>query len=72
MANHTVSMLVGAAIDRNEGRSGIGGAIKGTMIDGVDKLVPPPAVTLAVGWAVHYVVGHGLHAGSGNDDFRRS
>lgn len=52
MANNLVGLLVGAALDRRKGGSGIAGAIEGTVIEGAVKLVVPLAVTFAIGWAV--------------------
>lgn len=69
MANNLVGLLVGAALDRRKGGSGIAGAIEGTVIEGAVKLVVPLAVTFAIGWAVQYGVRRGLHAATGDQDY---
>ncbi len=69
MANDILGMLVGAAIDRRRGGSGIAGAIEGTVIEGAVKLIVPLAVTFAFGWAVQYGLRRGLHAVTGDSDF---
>lgn len=72
MANDIVGMLVGAAMDRNKGGSGIKGAIEGTIVEGAVKLILPLAVTFAIGWGVQFALRHGLHAVTGDDDLKRS
>ena len=49
--SNTLGMLIGTAIDRRDGDSGVGGAIVGYLVEGALKIVVPVAVTAAVGWA---------------------
>ena len=51
MAN-LVGALIGAAIDRQDGDSGIKGAIIGTVAVSAIRTVAPLVVTFAIGWAV--------------------
>lgn len=53
MGNY-LGALIGAAIDRRDGDSGIKGAIAGSLAEGAVKLVAPLAVTFAIGWAIQY------------------
>ena len=46
--------LAGAAIDRQDGDSGIKGAIIGAVTEKTIRVVAPLAVTLAIGLAVQY------------------
>lgn len=64
-------MLVGAAIDREDGDSGIKGAIGGYLAEGLIKVVTPLAVTFAIGWGVQYALRRGLHAATGDPDRKR-
>ena len=49
--------LVGAAIDRNDGDSGIKGAIIGASLSKLASVAAPLAVTFAIGWAVQKAAG---------------
>jgi hypothetical protein len=49
--------LVGAAIDRTDGDSGITGAIVGMVVQKTVSVVAPLAVTFAIGWAVQKAAG---------------
>ena len=71
MANNILGMLVGAAIDREDGDSGVKGAFEGYLVEGLIKVVAPLAVTFAIGWGVQYALRNGLHAVTGNDDLKR-
>lgn len=71
MAGNMLGMLVGAAIDRRDGDSGIKGAIEGYLIEGTVKSVAPLLVTFAIGWAVQYGARRALHAITGDDDLKR-
>jgi hypothetical protein len=53
MAN-LIGALVGAAIDRQDGDSGIKGAIIGTVAESAIRVLVPVIATYAVGWAVLY------------------
>ena len=47
-----VGMLIGAAIDRRDGDSGIKGAIIGSVAQRALRYAVPLAATAAAGWAV--------------------
>jgi hypothetical protein len=59
-------MLVGAAIDRQDGDSGIKGAIGGYLAEGAIKVIAPLAVTFAIGWGVQYGARRALRAVTGD------
>lgn len=65
MAN-LIGALIGAAIDRRDGDSGIKGAIIGTVAESTIKIIVPIVATYAVGWAVLYGIGRAAHALSDN------
>jgi hypothetical protein len=46
--------LIGAAIDRQDGDSGIKGAIIGSVTQSAIRVAAPIALTYALGWAVQY------------------
>lgn len=66
MAN-LLGALIGAAIDREEGGSGIKGAIEGTIAEYAIRTLAPIVATYALGWAVQYGVRKGWHALIGHD-----
>lgn len=66
MAN-LMGALIGAAIDRRDGDSGIKGAIEGTIVEWAIRAVAPVVATYALGWAVQYGVRKGWHAMVGRD-----
>lgn len=66
MAN-LLGALIGAAIDRGDGDSGIKGAIMGTVAESAIRTLAPIAATYALGWAVQYGVRKGWHAIVGRD-----
>jgi hypothetical protein len=66
MAN-LLGALIGAAIDRQDGDSGIKGAIIGTLSEKAIKALAPIAATYALGWAVQYGVRKAWHAVAGED-----
>jgi len=66
MAN-LLGALIGAAIDRDEGGSGIKGAIEGTIAEAAIRTLVPIAASYALGWAVQYGVRKGWHALIGED-----
>jgi hypothetical protein len=66
MANNMLGMLVGAAIDRQDGDSGIKGAIGGYLAEGALKVIAPLAVTFAIGWGVQYAARRALRAVTGD------
>lgn len=53
MAN-LIGALVGAAIDRRDGDSGIKGAIAGTVAESAIRVVAPLVGTYAIGWLVQF------------------
>lgn len=66
MAN-LLGALIGAAIDRGDGDSGIKGAIIGTVAESAIKGLAPIVATYALGWAVQYAIRKGWHAIAGTD-----
>lgn len=71
MAN-LLGALVGAAIDRQDGDSGIKGAIMGTIAESAIRALAPVVATYAVGWAVQYGVRKAWHAVAGEDPIDRA
>ena len=66
MAN-LLGALIGAAIDRQDGDSGIKGAIIGSVAESAIRAVAPLVATFALGWAVQYGIRKGWHAIAGQD-----
>jgi len=66
MAN-LLGALIGAAIDRGDGDSGIKGAIIGTVAESAIRMAAPVIATWALGWAVQYGVRKAWHAATGAD-----
>jgi hypothetical protein len=66
MAN-LLGALIGAAIDRGDGDSGIKGAIVGTVAETAIRRAAPVVATYALGWAVQYGIRKGWHALAGED-----
>lgn len=66
MAN-LLGALIGAAIDRRDGDSGIKGAIEGTLVEAAIRTLAPVVATYALGWAIQYGVRKGWHALIGED-----
>jgi hypothetical protein len=66
MAN-LLGALIGAAIDRDEGGSGITGAIEGTIAEAAIRTLAPIVATYALGWGVQYGIRKGWHALVGHD-----
>lgn len=67
MVDNALGMLIGAAIDRQDGDSGIKGAIGGYMAQGAIKVIAPLAVTFAIGWGVQYLARRAVQAVTGED-----
>jgi hypothetical protein len=65
--SNLLGALIGAAIDRRDGDSGIKGAILGTVAEGTIKILAPIVATYALGWAVQYGVRKAWHAVAGED-----
>ncbi len=72
MANNILGMLIGAAVDRRDGDSGIKGAVGGYMIEGALKAVIPLAITFGIGWAVQKGLRKGLGALSNTLEAQRA
>jgi hypothetical protein len=66
MAN-LLGALIGYAIDRGDGDSGIKGMIVGTVAEKAIRGIAPLAATYALGWAVQYGIRKGWHAITGDD-----
>lgn len=66
MAN-LLGALIGAAIDRQDGDSGIKGAIMGTVAESAIRALTPIVATYALGWAVQYGIRKTWHAATGED-----
>lgn len=65
--SNLLGALIGAAIDRGDGDSGIKGAIIGSVAEGAMRLAAPIVATYALGWAVQYGVRKAWHAVAGED-----
>ncbi|HEY0270881.1 MAG TPA: hypothetical protein VGC10_07825 [Sphingomonas sp.] len=72
MVDNMLGMLIGAAIDRRDGDSGIVGAIEGGLVEGALKLVAPVAITFAIGWGVQFLARRALHAATGDPDPKKA
>jgi hypothetical protein len=65
--NNVLGMLIGAAIDREDGDSGVEGAIGGYLAEGAIKLVAPLVVTFAIGWGVQFLARRAIGSITGED-----
>lgn len=65
--NNVLGMLIGAAIDREDGDSGVEGAITGYLAEGALKVIAPLAVTFAIGWGVQFLLRRGIESITGED-----
>ena len=65
--SNLLGALIGAWIDRQDGDSGIKGAIIGTVAETAIRTVAPIVATYALGWAVQYGVRKAWQAASGSD-----
>jgi hypothetical protein len=65
--SNLLGALIGAAIDRGDGDSGIKGAIIGSVAEGAIRVAAPIVATYALGWAVQYGVRKAWHAAVGED-----
>jgi hypothetical protein len=59
--------LIGAAIDRRDGDSGLKGAIIGSVAQSAIRIAAPLLITYALGWAVQYGVRKAWQAAAGRD-----
>ena len=65
--SNLIGALVGAAIDRRDGDSGIKGAIIGSVAQSAIRVVVPVVVTWALGWAVQYGIRKAWQGVAGHD-----
>jgi hypothetical protein len=65
--NNALGMLIGAAIDREDGDSGVEGAIGGYLAEGALKVIAPLVVTFAIGWGVQFLARRAVEAITGGD-----
>jgi hypothetical protein len=65
--SNLLGALIGAAIDRGDGDSGIKGAIIGTVAESVIRGLAPVVATYMLGWAVQYGIRKGWQAIAGED-----
>lgn len=70
MAN-LLGALIGAAIDRQDGDSGVKGMILGTVGETAIRALAPLVATYALGWAVQYGIRKGWQALVGDDPVDR-
>ena len=70
--SNLIGALIGAAIDRRDGDSGIKGAIIGSVAEGALRIAAPIALTYALGWAVQYGVRKAWQGLAGRDPIDRS
>ena len=63
MAN-LIGILVSAAIDRQNGDSGIKGAVIGKVTESILRVLVPIVATYAIGWAILYEIRRIAHAAS--------
>jgi hypothetical protein len=66
MAN-LLGAMIGYALDRGDGDSGIKGLIVGTVAEKAIRGLAPVVATYALGWAVQYGIRKGWHAITGDD-----
>ncbi len=65
MGSNVLGMLIGAEIDRDDGGSGLGGAVEGYLIEGAIRTAAPLVVTFALGWGVRFLPRRAYEAVSG-------
>lgn len=65
--SNLLGALIGAAIDREDGDSGIKGAILGVVAESGVRVVAPIVATWALGWALQYGIRKAWHAATGAD-----
>lgn len=59
--SNLLGALIGAAMDRTDGDSGIAGAIAGLIAESAVRVIAPIAATYALGWSVQYGIQKGWH-----------
>jgi hypothetical protein len=65
--SNLLGALIGAAIDRRDGDSGIKGAIIGTVAESAIRIAAPMIATYALGWAVQFAARKAWAAVAGRD-----
>ena len=70
--SNLIGALIGAAIDRRDGDSGIKGAIIGGVAQSAIRVAAPIALTFALGWAVQYGVRKAWQGVRGRDPVDRN
>ena len=65
--DNMLGMLIGAAIDREDGDSGLKGAIIGSVAESAIKIAVPLALTFAIGWGVQFLARRAVAAVTGPD-----
>ncbi|TVV72348.1 hypothetical protein [Sphingomonas solaris] len=71
MVDNIVGMAIGAAIDRSDGDSGVGGAVGGYLVQEAIEIVTPLLITFAIGWGVQYLARRAFQAVTGDDAVAR-
>jgi hypothetical protein len=69
---NAIGMLLGAAMDRRDGDSGIKGAILGSVAQSTARVAIPIALTYAIGWGVLHMARKGIGALSPNRNPERT
>lgn len=67
--SNLLGAMIGAALDRRDGDSGIKGAIIGTVAEKAIRGAAPLVATYALGWAVQYAIHKGWTAVTGAAPF---
>ena len=65
MASNILGMLIGAEVDREDGGSGVEGALIGYVGESVVKAAIPLAITFAIGWGIQYLARKALSGREG-------
>lgn len=63
---NTIGMLLGAAIDREDGDSGIKGAIIGSLTQSALRVATPLLITFGIGWGVQFAARKAWQAATGD------
>lgn len=69
--SNLLGALIGAAIDRQDGDSGVKGAIVGTVAESAIRVLAPVVATYALGWAVQFGVRKAWQSVAGEDPVDR-
>jgi hypothetical protein len=71
MAKNLLGVLIGTALDRRDGDSGVKSAVEGYVVESAFKVVLPLAVPFAVGWAAQRGIPKALHSVSSHLEHQR-